>query len=95
MPNNAEHNRICEARGFDSNRCKEINKWMDAPSSEYPGCPHRNFRHSKKDCDFVAKEILATTNNVDISIEAEQICMLHRKIDRESDGCGCKPLFEE
>jgi hypothetical protein len=96
MPNNREHNKICEQQRYDRNLCKRINKWMDKPASEFPGCQHRNFRHSKDDCDFVGREILDKSGNINKAREAKQICMLHRVVDRRADkGCGCKPLFED
>jgi len=69
---------------------------MDKPASEFPGCQHRNFRHSKDDCDFVEREILDKSGNINKAREAKKICMLHRVVDRKADkGCGCKPLFED
>lgn len=96
MPKKAEHNRICKQEGYSSSICNSVNKWMDAPSAKFPGCQHREFRHSKTDCDSVAKEILFKTKNTDKAREAKQICMLHRKVDKNSDkGCGSKTLLED
>lgn len=96
MPNNREHNRTCEEQGYNKSLCKDINAWMDKPSLQYPGCQHRNFRHSKNDCDFVARRVLEKTGDINKAREAKQVCMFHRILDRKSDkGCGCKPLFED
>lgn len=96
MPNHQEHNRICEEQGYNKNICDVINKWVDEPAIKFSGCQHRNFRHSKSDCNFVAKEILEKTSDINIAKEVKQICTLHRIIDRKADrGCGCRPLFED
>lgn len=96
MPNNEEHNRICEEQGHNGHTCKLINTWMDKPASEFPGCQHRNFRHSKKDCDFLARYTFEKTRDINKARETKQICMLHRIVDRNADkGCGCRPLFED
>lgn len=95
MPNNSEHNKICVRQRYDKKMCDSVNRWMDAPASLYPGCQHRNFRHNRKDCDSLANETLRRTGNIEKAKEAREICMLHRIVDRKTDGCGCKPLFQD
>jgi hypothetical protein len=96
MPDRPEHNRICVEQGFEEKLCEAINKWMDEPATEFPGCQHRNFRHSKNDCDLAASQVLLATNDLGKARDAALICMLHRLADRKADkGCGCKPLFED
>jgi len=96
MPNNFEHNRICKKQGYDKRMCEFVNKWMDEPASKFPGCQHRNFRHSKQDCDFIASEILKRTGIREKAIQGKNICMIHRIVDKRADkGCGCRPLFED
>lgn len=95
MANSIEHNKVCKEQGYDANICASVNRWMDEPSSLFPGCQHRNFRHSKNDCDFLANNIFLKTKDIDKAEKIRKICMLHRIVDRKSDGCGCKPLFED
>jgi len=96
MPNNREHNKICENQGYDKKLCEQINKWMDEPAAEFPGCQHRNFRHGKNDCDSIYEDVFKKTNDVNKAEQAKEICLLHRIIDKKLDkGCGCKPLFED
>jgi hypothetical protein len=100
MPNNTEHNKDCEKKGIASEVCKIVNAWMDDPSSQMPGCSHRNFRHGSRDCneitrivyDYYAQEdpVLAIAK----SKEARKACTLHRELDKQNELCGCRALFE-
>lgn len=91
MPNNREHNKICEQHGFNYNSCKIINKWMDKPSLKHPGCKHREFRHDKKSCDSIPNLIL---NNIITKSEAKKICLLHLNVDKENDlSCAFKQNY--
>jgi len=95
MPDFRTHLNVCKKQGYPDGACISVNKWMDAPASMYPGCQHRNFRHSKKDCDYLANQALRRTGDFKKAKEMRDICNLHRLVDKKySKGCGCAPLFE-
>lgn len=96
MPNRRTHNEICMEQGHDDSLCETVNKWMDELAAKFPGCPHRNFRHSENDCNSLVLRVLAEASSIDEAKEARRICMLHRIVDRKSDkGKGCEPLSED
>jgi hypothetical protein len=90
MPTRKEHNSFCEQDGINPAVCDRTNAWMDAPARKGGGCAHREERHSSRDCLRLA--LSATT----LQEGAGQYlaCQLHRELDRRSDRCGSKPLFD-
>lgn len=83
MPNFLKHNQDCNDLGIDRNVCKITNKWMDAPSQQIPGCEHRNFRHSLKDCSDWASQgetLLESKNRL-------KACRRHIELDSTTGNC--------
>jgi hypothetical protein len=88
-----KHTYFARQYGIPSYIAKEVNEWMDEPAKWRPGCAHRTERHSINDCEEIA-EIIAQKYGEENREFAYNACQLHREKDRESENCGCKPLFE-
>lgn len=104
MSGRTKHTLICKQKGIDEDICDVVNRWMDEPSHQYPGCSHRQFRHSEEDCREVAKQVfthlyLYEEYGLDAALEATvqvyAACQIHREVDRENESCGCKALYEQ
>jgi len=91
LPNRITHNRHCKDSGIDKKICDVVNEWMDEPIKDYPGCRHRNYRHSSKDCRDISKR---GRNSTEIH-QYFNACQIHRDLDRKYNGCGCSPLYDK
>lgn len=102
MPNLGEHQEACSSQGIDTRICTVVNRWMDQPSTDYPGCSHRQFRHGDADCIDLAGNVIAELSRKCepdvVGILAAEVycaCQIHRQLDRANEACGCKALYEE
>jgi hypothetical protein len=87
MANGAEHDARCNVLVNDLEICKMVNRYMDIPSQEDPGCKHREKRHSLP--SVIAFGIIQGIKEISIDkgIIATQAGLIHRKVDQESEPC--------
>ncbi|RLE54448.1 MAG: hypothetical protein DRJ40_10810 [Thermoprotei archaeon] len=73
MPIGREHVRKCIELGIKREICKEVNKWIDEPVKQKPGCNHRKHRHDLEACIEIAQEY----KSLEERLEAFLACVQH------------------
>jgi len=85
MPIRRTHNKYCISEGVEKSLCDKVNKEMDRPSTIFPGCPHREFNHQKRDCFKIAQKFPKRVRQ-----DVIKACFLHIKLDKKNSFCQRK-----